>query len=112
MSDLIERLHTAVITEVNPIDELTYPTMLGREAADEIERLRATNDSLAVMAQEALDKLDAETQRNWSKEGGKDIALGQLRAENEQLRERLASRDKERFDRMNERDRLEGTGGY
>lgn len=44
MTDLIERLHTAVITEVNPIDELTYPTMLGREAADEIERLRGLLD--------------------------------------------------------------------
>lgn len=41
MTDIITRLHTAVITEVNPIDELTYPTNLGLEAAEEIERLRA-----------------------------------------------------------------------
>jgi hypothetical protein len=48
MTDLITRLHTAVITEVNPIDELTYPTSLGREAADEIERLRAAKESIAL----------------------------------------------------------------
>ncbi len=42
MTDIIERLIAAVITEVNPDDGMTYMTKLGEEAAGEIERLRET----------------------------------------------------------------------
>lgn len=47
MTDIITRLHTAVITEVNPIDDLTYPTNLGMEAA-ELLALRKQSLDLAL----------------------------------------------------------------
>jgi len=68
------------------------------EAADLIEAQAAAlaeaqrrNSDLADLAQTASDSLDAERQRNWTREGALEIALGQWKVRAEEAKADLAA---------------------
>jgi hypothetical protein len=65
MTNLIERLMTAVVTEVNPDDGKTYTTKLGEEAAVEIAKWRALASdwrrACVAAYPDALEQLDEQS---------------------------------------------------